>query len=294
VARVPAAVASCAGVKDDDARRHGRRATAPLCPGSVPFAIRLLNAGVALVTFASALAVLVSDVFVAGYREHYHDALWFVALYAGVQAWMVVEFARGGRFMAAMAIARAAAAYLFLINFLSLWPRWMTWTPARYVYQLFTWGDASRIGLMVFVFLGRGAGNTLNLTYWTRERWMRLRVTRPLLGRAVTALPIMIAALCVWLFLQLVHEETTTYSADADVVARLVADGLDCAAVAGHAGTTTHDVRQRGDRRYDVAITWGCPLTRVVVRAQDGRIGAATSARPECCAGGDGEAGRGT
>jgi hypothetical protein len=66
-------------------------------------------------------------------------------------------------------------------------------------------------------------------------------------------------------------------------VARLILDGVDCDAVRAHAGKTTTDVRQRGDRRYEVAIAYACPLVRVVVRAADGRVGTAAMPRPDCC-----------
>jgi hypothetical protein len=246
-------------------------------------ALRVVNALVAAVTLASALAVLGSDLFVAGYRAHYGDALWFVAAYAAVQALMLVEFARGGPRMAWCALARAVAAWLFLAGFFALWPRWRFWTPARYVYELFAWDDRSAIGLFGLVFLGRGAFNTVNVVYFGRDWLIGLRARRPLLGRALTAVPVMVSAICVWAFLQLVHEEQRSFSADAQDVARIVVADLDCDAVRARSGQTTTDLRQRGDRRYHVEIAWGCPVTRVVVRAEDGRVGTAVGSRPECC-----------
>jgi hypothetical protein len=60
--------------------------------------------------------------------------------------------------------------------------------------------------------------------------------------------------------------------------------GLDCETVRTRAGQTTDDLRQRGDRRYQVRIVYGCALTRVVVAAEDGRIGTIAGPRLECCA----------
>jgi hypothetical protein len=245
--------------------------------------LRIVNVLVALATMASALAVLSSDLTVAGYREHYRDALWFVALYAAVQAMMVVEFARDGPFVPWLALAKAAAAWFFLLNFLTLWPYWRTWTPARYVYQLFEWGEDRKVGVLALVFLGRGVFNTLNAMYFTAPWWRALRARRPLLGRAVTALPVGATAFLVWAFLQLAHQELKTFSPEAQDVARIVLEGIDCDAVRAHTGRTTTDLRQRGERRYEVLIAYDCTVTRVVVRAEDGRIGTAAEPRAECC-----------
>jgi hypothetical protein len=247
-------------------------------------AFRLVNVAVALVTLASALAVLASDLAIAGYREHYRDALWFVALYVAVQVVMVVEFARDGRLVPWLALAKTAAAYVFLATFVAVWPYWRTWTPARYVYQLFEWPDGRKAPLFALVFLGRGAFNTVNAMVFTAPWWTALRARRPLLGRAVTAVPLGVVALCVWTFMQLTAEEARTFSPDATDVARVVLGGLDCEAVRTNAGKVHTDVRQRGDRRYEVAIDYRCELTRVVVRAEDGRIGTAAEPRAECCA----------
>lgn len=247
-------------------------------------ALRLLNVAIALVTLASALAVLYSDVTVSGYREHYRDALWFVSLYALVQVVMLVEFARDSRLVPWLALAKAAAAWLFLANFTSLWPYWRVWTPARYIYELFNWGESTRIGLYALVFLGRGAFNTLNAFYFTQPAWRRLRITQPLLGRLVTALPLAGMMLCLWLFLRLVSEEVKTFSPEAQEVARLVYEQIDCDAVRTNEGKTTDDVRQRGERRYHVRIAWGCDVTRVLVEAEDGRIGATAGPQTSCCA----------
>jgi hypothetical protein len=95
-----------------------------------------------------------------------------------------------------------------------------------------------------------------------------------------------LTAFFVWTFVQLAAEEAKTFSPDAAGIARIVLEGLDCEAVRANAGRTTTDVRQRGERRYEVAIRYDCALTRVVVSAEDGRIGTAAGPRAECCAGG--------
>jgi len=249
----------------------------------VRLALRIVNVLVALATLASALAVLVSDLWVPGYREHYRDALWFVALYATVQGVMLVAFARDGWLVPWLALAKAAAAYLFLAGFTHLWPYWRMWTPARYVYQLFEWGEDRQVGLMALVFLGRGAFNTLNATYFTAPWWRTLRVRRPLLGRAVTAAPMAATVFFAWTFFALQREEARTFSSEAQDVARVVFEGLDCDAVRAHAGTTTTDLRQRGERRYEVRIAYGCALTQVLVRAEDGRIGTVAGPQLQCC-----------
>jgi hypothetical protein len=252
---------------------------------AVRVVLRMTNVAVALVTMASAVAVLVSDVVVPGYRAHHRDALWFVAAYVAVQVVMLVGFARGGRLVPWLALAKTAAAYLFLLNFAALWPYWKTWTPARYVYQLFEWGEQSRLGLFALVFLGRGAFNTVNAMVLTQHWWGPLRHRRPLLGRLVTAIPVGVTATCVWIFLALAREEAETFSPEAQEVAQLVWQSLDCATVRERAGGTSTDLRQRGERRFEVRVTYGCDATRVVVRAEDGRLGAVSGARPECCRG---------
>jgi len=244
-----------------------------------------VNVLIALATLASALAVLASDLAVPGYREHYRDAIWFVALYAALQFAILVAFVRDDRSVPWLAVAKAVAAYLFLLDFVALWPYWRTWTPGRYVYQVFEVEDGSRVGLFALVFLGRGAFNTVNAVYFAAPWWRALRAGHPLLGRALTALPVGLTVFFVWAFTQLAAEEAKTFSPDAAGVARLVLDDLDCDAVRAHAGRTTTDVRQRGERRYEVAIRYDCALTRVVARADDGRIGTAAGPRAECCAG---------
>ena len=266
-----------------EGQHRGRAAGGALWARRVRLALRLVNLLVALVTLASALAVLASDLRVPGYREHYRDALWFVALYAAVQGVMLVGFARDGRLVPWLALSKAAAAYLFLAGFTHLWPYWRVWTPARYVYQLFEWGEDRQVGLMALVFLGRGAFNTLNAMYFTAPWWRALRVRRPLLGRAVTAAPMAATVFFLWTFFALQREEARTFSSEAQDVARLVYESLDCDAVRAHAGTTTADLRQRGERRYHVQIAYGCSLTRVTVLAEDGRIGTVAGPQLQCC-----------
>jgi hypothetical protein len=250
----------------------------------VRLTLRIVNVLVALATLASALAVLASDLAVPGYREHYRDAVWFVAAYAVLQAVVLVEFARDGRLVPWLALAKAGAAWFFFANFFGLWPYWKTWTPARYVYQLFD-TEGPKLALLALVFLGRGAFNTLNAMYFTAPWWRVLRVRRPLLGRVVTAVPVGAITLFVWVFLRLAAAEHTLFSAEAADVARVVLDGVDCDAVRLNAGRTTTDIRARGERRYEVRIAYDCGATRVTVRTEDGRVATATASRAECCAG---------
>lgn len=246
--------------------------------------LRWLNVAIALVTLASGLAVLFSDLLIPGYRAHHRDALWVVVAYCALQVLMVVEFARDGRLVPWLAVAKALAAYLFLATFVVIWPYYRVWTPARYVYQLFDWGEGARIGLFALVFLGRGAFNTLNAMHFTEMWWGPLRVRRPLAGRLFTALPMTAAVLSVWAFVHLVREEARTFSAEAAAVARVVYESLDCEAVRTKAGQTATDIRQRGDQHFEVRIIYNCAETRVVVRAEDGRIGTAAGPQIECCA----------
>jgi len=246
-------------------------------------ALRWLNVAIALVTLASGFAVLGSDVWVAGYRELHRDALWFVVAYCAVQMLMVVEFARDGRLVPWLALSKVLAALLFFASFLTSGLYWMAWTPGRYVYQLFGWGDETKVGLFALAFLGRGTFNTLNAFYFARPWWAPLRVRRPFLGRLVTAVPIAVAALCTSAFFGLVREEATTFSPDAQDVARTVLESVDCEKVRANEGKTTTDLRQRGERHYRVEITYGCALTRVLVQAEDGRIGTAAEPERECC-----------
>jgi len=245
-------------------------------------ALRAVNVAVAFVTLLSALAVLGSSLFEAGYRLHHDDSLLLVAVYAAAHALILVEFARDGRLVPWLAIGKALAAYVFLLTFPAVGGAWMAMTPGRYVYSLFS-GEVVRFPMFAFVYLGRGAWNTLNAFYFTAPWWRPLRMRRPLVGRLVTLVPITIVVYCVWAFLDLLRYEARTFSPEAHEIARLVFDGLECDAVRSRNGDSADDTRQRGDRRYDVHITYGCGFTSVVVRAEDGRFGVAGGPRPECC-----------
>lgn len=246
--------------------------------------LRWVNVLVTLVTLASAVAVLWSDLFVAGYRTHYGDALPFVLGYVALQLWFLFVFVRGSRWMPSVAIAKAVAAYLFLLTFVVVGPAWMAVTPSRYVYLLFDWGPTVKIGLFGFVFLGRGAWNTFNAFVMTEQWWRPLRITRPLVGRLVTLVPVLLIVGCVWAFFQLVHLDAETFSPEAGEVAHVILADLDCDTIRARDGQTSTDIRQRGTIKYQVEIAYGCAATRVMVRAEDGRLGTAVEPRGECCA----------
>jgi hypothetical protein len=249
--------------------------------------LRALNLLTAAVSLASALAVLVSMAVDPAYRAYYRDVPWFVVAYAGFYVAVLYAFASRTRLRLAqtLAVVKALGAYAFLVAFPTVGQTWMVWTPGRYVYQLFDWGADARIVLMAFVFLGRGAWNTVNAFALTIRWWIDLRARRPLLGRLATMVPIAIVVTCVWLFLALARMNAQEFSSEAHEVARLVVDGIGCEELRAKTGTTTTDLRQRGDRRYDVTIAWDCRDLRVVVRAPDGRLGTARTVRLECCPG---------
>src|SRR5436309_1699568 len=145
------------------------------------------------------------------------------------------------------------------------------------------WLKGSTVDAPRGVRYGPGAFNPLNARYFTAPGWRALRVRRPLLGRVVTAAPMAVTVSFLWTFFALQREEARTFSSEAQDVARLVYESLDCDAVRAHAGTTTTDLRQRGERRYEVRIAYGCALTRVLVRAEDGRIGKVAGPQLQCC-----------
>jgi hypothetical protein len=242
-----------------------------------------LNVAVGLATLASGLAVLVSDLTVPGYRAHFRDAIWFVTAYCIVQIVVVVEFARDSPRVPWLAFGKAFLAYLFLATFVAVWPIYRTWTPGRYVYQIFEWGESTRIGLFALVFIGRGAFNTLNAFYFSEHWWRPLRDRRPLLGRLVTALPVGVLVFCLWAFVELMREEARTFSPEAQDVARIVYRDLDCDAVRSNRGKTTTDIRKRGERTFEVRIAYDCAMTQVLVRAEDGRLGTKAGSQQECC-----------
>jgi hypothetical protein len=246
--------------------------------------LRALNVVAALFPLASALAVAGSNVFDPAYRAVHLDSWVVVLAYVAFYVFVIHAFARATAWAARLAIAKALGAYLFLAIFSSVGQTWMAWTPGRYVYQLFDWGPDAKVGLFAFVFLGRGAWNTVNAFVATRDWWFDVRARRPLAGRLLTVLPIGLTVFCVWAFLALLRIDAATFSSEGHEVARLVFDSTTCDDVRAKRGTTTSDVRQRGDRRYDVSIRWGCEDTRVLVRTPDGKLGTAGGPRPECCA----------
>ncbi len=88
----------------------------------------------------------------------------------------------------------------------------------------------------------------------------------------------------------MIRLEVQTFSAEAHEVARIVYEEIDCDAVRARDGQTSTDVRERGEQRYAVHVTYGCAQTRVVVSAEDGRLGTAGGPRLECCQNGGGQA----
>jgi len=250
----------------------------------MPRTLRALNVLAALVTLASALAVLVSNLAVPGYP--YRDSVPVVLAYCAFYAWVVHAFWRGTRSAPRLAVAKAVGALLFVLLFVrapDLARSWMNVTPARYVYQLFDWGPGAGIGMYAFVFILRGAWNVVNAISCTRDWWFAIRARSPLLGRLLTAVPVAITVGCVWQFMLFVRIEARTYSAEADEIARMIARSVSCDDVRAKHGTTTSDVRMRGDRQYEVTIRWGCQDTRILVRAPDDRVGVAVGAWPQCC-----------
>jgi hypothetical protein len=252
----------------------------------MPKTLRVLNVLGAVLSLASALAVLASNLVDPAYRTHYRDALWLVVAYVAFYAVVLYAFASPtrDRLALALAVVKALGAYLFLAAFPFVGQTWMAATPGRYVYLLFDWGPEARIVTMAFVCLGRGAWNTVNAFVLTRDHWMPLRQRRPILGRLVTMVPVAMTVLFVWMFLSLARMNAKDFSAEAHEIARMVLAGVDCDQLRAKQGTTTTDVRERADRRYDVSIAWDCRDVRVMVRDPDGKLGTARDARPECCA----------
>jgi hypothetical protein len=248
--------------------------------------LRVLNLLGAALCLASALAVLVSNLVDPAYRAHYRDALWFVVAYIAFYGVVLYAFASSKRdqLAQALAVVKTLGAYVFIVSFSAVGQTWMAWTPGRYVYHLFDWGPAARIVSMGYVFLGRGAWNTVNAFVLTRDYWMPLRTQRPLLGRLVTMVHVALTVLFVWVFFTLARMNAQEFSPEAHEIAGLVLAGVDCDQLRARQGTSTSDVRQRGERRYDVSIDWDCRDVRVIVRDPDGKLGTAHDARPECCA----------
>jgi hypothetical protein len=252
----------------------------------MPRTLRALNVVAALAALASGLAVLLSNVGVPGYP--YRDSIPFVAAYCAFYGWVVYAFFRGTTAAPVLAVAKTLGALGFVLLFLrapDVARAWMSATPGRYVYQLFDWGPGAGVGMYGFVFLGRGAWNMVNAFACTRDWWFAIRARRPLLGRVLTAVPVAITVGCVWQFMLFVRVEAKTFSPEAHEIAQFIAQTLSCDDVRAKDGTTTSDVRQRGDRQYRVAIRWSCNDIRIVVRDPDDRVGVAVGARPECCSG---------
>ncbi len=250
----------------------------------MPRTLRAVNVVAALAALASGLAVLVSVVAVPEYP--YRDPLAIVVAYCAFYAWVAHAFWRGTPAAPRLALAKALGAYAFLLLFVvapDLGLQWMSATPGRYVYQVFDWGPEAGAILFAFVFLGRGAWNTVNAFTCSRDWWFDVRARRPLLGRVLTAIPVAITVGCVWEFMALVRIAKST-SLEASEIAHVVEQSLSCDDIRAKAGTVTSDLRQRGDRQYRVLIKWnGCADTRIVVRDPDDRMGVAVSVRPDCC-----------
>jgi hypothetical protein len=191
---------------------------------------RIVNAFGAAVCLASALAVLGGHLTDPGYRAHYRDAIWFVVAYAAFYAWVLYTFAWSARVRVAQAlgVVKALGAYAFLAVFPAVGRSWMVWTPGRYVYQLFDWGTEAGIVLMAYVFLARGAWNTVNAFVLTRDLWFPLRQSRPLFGRIVTYIPVVITVMCVWAFLRLARMNAEEFSPEAHEIANIVANDIQC------------------------------------------------------------------
>jgi hypothetical protein len=259
-------------------------------------------------TLASALGVLVQDVSVPGYAAFHGDWLPWVALYAVVHVWALAVYAQDRPMVPWLTVAKAAIAVALLASFtadgmhqgdpggdpaarLSFLngfdasaAAWMRITPARYVYALFDWGSAAKVGMYGFLLLGRGMMNVVSAFVATAPWWRPLRDAQPILGRIVTAVAVAMVVTCAWGFLQLVKINGETYSVEAEGVAWAVFGGIDCATLRERQGTTVTQTLARGDRRYEARILYGCAETQVVVTAPDGRLGVARGARAECCA----------
>lgn len=248
-------------------------------------AIRWINALGLAATLASALAVLVSWLGDPGYRQHYGDQPIFVLGYVALHAWYLWVYVTDAPALPAVAVVRALAGLFFLLTFAAVGPAWMVVTPARYVYLLFEWGAAFKVGMFAFVFLGRGAFNVFSAFVLTETWWRPMRETRPLAARLATGVPVLLIVGCLWMFVELARMDARTFSPEAHAVAAEVLQTIDCETLRQRSGSTTTDVRQRGDRRYDVEIRWDCRNVQVVVRDPDGKLGTARGPRLDCCPG---------
>jgi hypothetical protein len=245
--------------------------------------LRTLNVIATTVTLASGLGVLGQDLWLQGYREYHRDWVAFVAAYCAVQAFMLQQLLRGGRALPWLIGARAAVAYVFLLNLTRLWPQWRYWTPGRYVYELVDVPGTFNLGLYTLIFLGRGAFNTWSLMGATEGWWRPLRRSHPLAGRLVTAGFVAGFVFPVWTFLLVITQEAKVYSPEAEAVAREVLHGIPCETVQEKAGQQTTDLRRRGETNYHVQIAYDCTVVRVVVRMEDGRVGSYAASPGDCC-----------
>lgn len=245
--------------------------------------LRWLNLVAGVVCLASGASALSSWIADPGYRAHYRDPLWLLAAYVAFYAWVLRAFWRDDAWAPRLAVVKALGAYAFLVSFVMVGHVWMARTPGRYVYQLFEWGPDNAVVLMAYVFFGRGIWNTLNAMIFTAPWWMRLRRERPFVGRVVTMIPIAIMVTMVFAYRELVRLDRATFSAEAIAAAKEIADGIDCEAIQSATAPVTTDVRQRGERRYDVQIKWDCRDLQVLVRDPDGRVGSIRTPRLECC-----------
>lgn len=253
---------------------------------------RLLNVVTAAACLASGAAATWSWLVDPGYRAHYGDPLWLLLAYVAFYAWVLRAFWRDDASAPRLALVKTAGAYLFLVYLVlgattgegAAWlALWMHRTPGRYVYQLFQWGPCLEWVLMAYVLLGRGAWNTVNAVAFTMPWWIRIRASRPILGRVLTALPVLLLVGFAWTYRELIRLQREVYSCEATSVAHEVLAGIDCEALAHASAPTTTDLRQRGERRYEVHIRWDCHDVQVLVRDPDGRVGTARAPRLECC-----------
>lgn len=246
-------------------------------------AIRWLNALGLATTLASALAVLGSWLVDPAYRQHYGDQPLFVLAYVALHVWYLRAYLLDAPSLPAIALVRALTGLFFLLTFTTIGPTWMVVTPARYVYLLFEWGPAFKIGMFAFVFLGRGAFNVFSAFILTETWWRPLRDRQPFVGRLVTGVPVVLIVGCLWTFFELTRLDAQTFSLEAHAVAREVLATVDCETLRTRTGTTTTDVRQRGERRYDVEVRWDCRDVQVVVKDPDGKLGTDRGPRLDCC-----------
>jgi hypothetical protein len=118
---------------------------------------------------------------------------------------------------------------------------------------------------------------------YTMPWWTHMRARRPIVGRLLTAIPLLFIVTFVWTYRELVRVDRTTFSAEATRVAEEILAGIDCDAIRNAPEPATRDRRRRGEREYEVHIQWTCRDVIVLVEDPDGRIGTARASRPDCC-----------